>query len=193
VNDRLEPKASDSPTAVGRPAPPRSSSGSASVIGATLVIKGELTAEEDLLVRGTIEGKIDHNHTLTVHPDGTLRASVKAREVMIEGTVEGDIYGTERVKICETGSVVGNVYAPRVGVMEGARFKGVVDMESDAASIEQRFYDKAGLARPERASTRAKAEVKETQRDKPSHVSAHKQSTEDQQDGNVPSLITGNE
>ncbi len=118
-----------------------SESSGRSVIGPTLVVKGELTAEEDLLVRGRIEGRIDHNQTLTVHEEGTVVAVVKAKEVLVEGTVQGDLFGMQRIKVCETGKVIGNVCAPRVGVMEGATFKGMVDMDSDSAAIERRYQE----------------------------------------------------
>jgi cytoskeletal protein CcmA (bactofilin family) len=112
-----------------------------SVIGPTLVVRGEITAEEDLLIRGRVEGSISHNQTLTVHQEGTIVAAVRAKEIHIEGTVEGDLFGTQRVKICETGQVTGNVVAPRVAVMDGARLKGMVDMDSDSAAIERRFLE----------------------------------------------------
>ena len=115
-----------------------------SLIGPTVVIKGEVTAEEDLLVRGRVEGFIDHSATVTVHAQGTVAAEVKAREVLVEGTVDGNVYGTERVQIAETGNVNGNVYAPRVGVLEGASFKGAIDMDSDVDAIERRFREKTG-------------------------------------------------
>ncbi len=118
-----------------------------SVIGPTLVIKGEVYAEEDLLIMGFVEGKIDHNQRLTIHAEGSVKATVKAKEIQIDGAVEGDIYGTERVKICETGQVVGNVYAPRVGLTEGAKFKGMIDMDSDAAAIESQFAEQSSNSR----------------------------------------------
>jgi cytoskeletal protein CcmA (bactofilin family) len=119
-----------------------------SVIGPTLVIKGEVTAEEDLLIMGRVEGKIDHNQTLTVHSEGSVKAVMKAKNIQVDGSVEGDIYGTEGVKICETGKVVGNVYAPRVGLNEGATFKGMVDMDSDAAAVEARFSEQTARNKP---------------------------------------------
>ena len=119
-----------------------------SVIGPSLVIKGEVSAEEDLLIMGRVEGKIDHNQRLTIHTEGSVKATIKAKEIQIEGTVEGDIYGTERVTICETGRVVGNVYAPRVGLTEGAAFKGMVDMDSDAAAIESRYAEQTTKKNP---------------------------------------------
>ena len=131
-----------------------------SLIGPTVVIKGEVSAEEDLLVRGRIEGFIDHSATVTVHAEGTVAAEVKAKEVLVEGTVDGNVYGTERVQIAETGNVSGNVYAPRVGVLEGASFKGAIDMDPDVQAIERRFREQTG--------TEKKAKPSVSQTDKPS-------------------------
>jgi cytoskeletal protein CcmA (bactofilin family) len=116
-----------------------------SLIGPTVVIKGELSAEEDLLIMGRVEGFIDHSQTVTIHAKGTVAAEVKAREVLVEGSVKGNVYGTQRVEIAETGQVTGNVYAPKVGVLEGANFKGSIDMDPDAAAIERRFREKSGM------------------------------------------------
>lgn len=124
------------------------SAGTTSVIGPTLVVRGEVTAEEDLLVRGRVEGTIDHNQKLTVHQEGTVQAVVRAKEIHVEGAVEGDLFGTERVTVCETGKVVGNVVAPRVAVMEGAHLKGMVDMDSDTAAIERRFQEHTQKSSP---------------------------------------------
>jgi cytoskeletal protein CcmA (bactofilin family) len=116
-----------------------------SLIGPTVVIKGELVADEDLLVRGRVEGFINHSATVTIHAEGTVAAEVKAQEVLVEGTVDGNVYGTHRVQIAETGKVNGNVYAPRVGVLEGASFKGAIDMDADVEAIERRFCEQTGM------------------------------------------------
>ena len=147
TNDLTGPSASSvEPSATIRSA--AKSAGTTSVIGPTLVVRGEVTAEEDLLVRGRVEGTIDHNQKLTVHQEGTVEAVVRAKEIHVEGTVEGDLFGTERVTVRETGRVVGNVVAPRVGVMEGAHFKGMVDMDSDTAAIERRFQEHTQKSSP---------------------------------------------
>ncbi len=125
-------------------------SGRRSLIGPTLVVKGEITAEEDLLVMGRVEGFIDHSQTVIVHEQGTVAAEVKAREVLVRGTVEGNVYGTRRVQIAESGKVRGNVCAPRIAVVEGASFKGAIDMEADAGLIEQRFREATGREAPAR-------------------------------------------
>ena len=115
-----------------------------SLIGPTVVIKGELSAEEDLMIMGRVEGTIDHSQSVTIHEQGSVAAEVKAEEVVIQGSVEGNVYGTRRVEIAETGKVQGNVYAQRVGVVEGATFKGLIDMGSDAEAIERRFNEASG-------------------------------------------------
>ncbi len=102
-----------------------------SVLGPTLVFKGELSAGEDLLIQGRVEGKINHNRNLTIGEQGTVKADIRARNITIEGTVQGDLYATESVVVRATGKVRGNIYAPRVGLIEGAKFKGSIDMETD--------------------------------------------------------------
>lgn len=101
-----------------------------SVIGRTLVIKGELEAGENLLVQGRIKGTITHNaESLVIGVHGTVQANIKARNLVIEGTVNGDIYGSESVSIRETAKVKGNISTPRISITEGAHFKGGIDMD----------------------------------------------------------------
>jgi hypothetical protein len=69
-----------------------------SLIGPTVVIRGEVSAEEDLMIMGRVEGHVDHSSTVTIHARGTVAAEIKAREVLVEGTVEGNVYGTDRVQ-----------------------------------------------------------------------------------------------
>ena len=109
--------------------------GQMSVIGPTLVIKGELEAEENLLVQGRIEGTIKHNaESIVIGERGTVQANIKARNVIIEGTVEGDIHGSESVSIRETANVQGNIFTPRISITEGAHFKGGIDMDERSES-----------------------------------------------------------
>jgi cytoskeletal protein CcmA (bactofilin family) len=130
-----------------------------SLIGPTVVIRGEVSAEEDLMIMGRVEGHVDHSSTVTIHARGTVAAEIKAREVLVEGTVEGNVYGTDRVQIAETGHVKGNVYAPRVGVLEGASFKGAIDMDADAEAIERRFREKTGTTAPAKPATGGTAQT----------------------------------
>lgn len=102
-----------------------------SVLGPTVVFKGELSADEDLVIEGRIEGSIHHhNKNLTIGKNGSVKADINARVITIEGTVEGDLIGDEAVVIKSTGRVTGNASGPRVIIEDGATFKGSVDTGS---------------------------------------------------------------
>jgi cytoskeletal protein CcmA (bactofilin family) len=103
-----------------------------SVLGKTLVFKGELSADEDLILQGRVEGSIRHTQSVTVGTDGVVIGDTHARSIVVEGTVDGDLHGAVSVLIAATATVRGNISAPRVGIMEGANFNGSVDMSSAA-------------------------------------------------------------
>jgi len=100
-----------------------------SVLGPTLKFKGDLVADEDLVVQGHIEGSILHSRNLTIGQDGTMIGDIRARRVIVEGLVEGDLYALDTVNVRATAEVAGSIYAPRVGVMDGAIFNGRIDMQ----------------------------------------------------------------
>jgi cytoskeletal protein CcmA (bactofilin family) len=86
----------------------------ASILGPTLYFKGDLSAEEDLLIQGRVEGSITHTQRLTVGPQGTVKANIKAMLIIVEGTVDGDLQAEKSVFVKETAKVCGNIYAPTV-------------------------------------------------------------------------------
>lgn len=101
-----------------------------SVIGASLAVKGELEAAENLIIEGQLEGSIRHtSERLIIGRSGTVRARIEARNLTIEGTVDGDIVSSESVVILDTAKVSGNIYTPRISIADGAQFNGSVDME----------------------------------------------------------------
>jgi cytoskeletal protein CcmA (bactofilin family) len=105
--------------------------GQVSVIGETLHFKGELSAGEDLVVEGTVEGTVNQGKCcLTVKPKGVLLANVNATKIFIEGRVEGDLSATVSVTIRESGNVTGNIVAPKVALNEGATFNGNIEMRA---------------------------------------------------------------
>lgn len=106
-----------------------------SVLGKTLVFKGELSADEDIILQGRVEGSIRHTQSVTVGIDGVVIGDTHARSIVVEGTVEGDLKGVVSVLIAATATVRGNISAPRVGIMEGANFNGSVDMSSAVAAV----------------------------------------------------------
>jgi cytoskeletal protein CcmA (bactofilin family) len=125
----------------GQPGTPPSASDAArrpSVLGKTLVFKGELWADEDLVLQGRVEGSIRHTQSLTVGVDGVVIGDIHARSNVVEGTVEGDLHGSASVLVAATAKVRGNIVAPRVGIMEGANFNGGVDMSSAHAAAHDR-------------------------------------------------------
>jgi cytoskeletal protein CcmA (bactofilin family) len=101
-----------------------------SVLGPTLRFKGELSAEEDLLIEGSVEGSIQHSQRITVGSKGKVKANISAALIVVEGTVVGDLHAQKSVKIKDTADVRGNVHAPSVTITEGAKFNGGIEMES---------------------------------------------------------------
>ena len=101
-----------------------------SVIGRTLHVKGEVEAAEDMLIEGQVEGSIKHTaNKLTVGTSGVVNADINAKNLIIEGTVEGNVVGSESVEIRESADVRGNVYTARISIADGAQFSGTVDMD----------------------------------------------------------------
>ena len=131
---RAEPRAQE-PRAADVRAP--ESAARASVLGPTLRFRGELSAQEDLIVQGSVEGSITHTQSLTIGTDGTMKGDIRARVIVIDGKVEGDLYATESVSIRATAKVKGNVFAPRVGITDGAFFQGQIDMQPSGAAVQE--------------------------------------------------------
>ena len=99
-------------------------------IGKSVIIKGELSASEDLTIEGQVDGKVDlHQNTLTIGANGRITAQVVAKVVIVLGQVHGNITATEKVDIRDNGSVDGDVSAPRIAIAEGAHFRGSIDMQ----------------------------------------------------------------
>jgi len=109
----------------------------ASVLGPTLKFRGELSAQEDLIVQGSVDGSITHTQSLTIGTDGSMKGDVRARVIVIDGKVDGDLYATESVNIRATAKVKGNIFAPRVGISEGAFFQGQIEMQPSGAAVQE--------------------------------------------------------
>ena len=103
-------------------------------VGHSVIFKGELSAKQDLTVDGSVEGKIElRQHVLTVGPHGKIKAQVVAKAVIVMGTVDGNITATEKIEIHGKATVNGDLVAPRVHIVEGAHFRGGIDMRSSKA------------------------------------------------------------
>jgi cytoskeletal protein CcmA (bactofilin family) len=105
-------------------------------IGKSVLVKGELSGSEDLYIDGQVEGTIElREHNLTVGPNGRVDANVNAKEVILLGTVKGNIRAAERVEIRKTGSLIGDLVAARVTIEDGAYFKGSIDIQKPGQAV----------------------------------------------------------
>lgn len=125
-----------------------------SVLGPTLRFKGELHADEELLIRGQIEGSITHTQRITVCSEGIVKASIRAQLIAVEGTVEGDLQAEKSVQVKETARLKGNIHAPSVSIVDGAQFNGNIVMDVSKRASSQGTPDAA--ARAPRTATQAK-------------------------------------
>jgi cytoskeletal protein CcmA (bactofilin family) len=102
-------------------------------IGKSVVIKGELSGSEDLYVDGNVEGNIElRNNSLTVGPNGKVKANVSAKSVVIQGKLEGSVNASDRVELRKSAVVTGDVTTQRIAIEEGAFLKGKIDIQKEA-------------------------------------------------------------
>jgi cytoskeletal protein CcmA (bactofilin family) len=151
-NDDYDP-ASASPPRIGEKQPVRSKN--VSVIGPTLVFRGELSADEDLVIEGTIEGTIAHHKkNLTIGKRGRVTADIHASSVIVEGELNGDIHSDGLVSLAKSGKVKGNIYCARLVMEEGTQYNGTIDMAvsaslkvaPDPAEVEEKFVQAENLS-----------------------------------------------
>jgi len=109
-----------------------------SIIPPTMKFKGELSADEDLLIQGSIEGAIRHTQRVTIGKEGKIKAGITANIIKVEGTVEGDLSATHSVTLNQSGNLRGNIRAPSVSLIEGSKFNGSIDMDTKPAATAAR-------------------------------------------------------
>lgn len=109
-------------------------SGEFALIGKSVVIKGELSGSEDLYLDGQVEGSIElRDHSLTVGPNGVVKANVSAKGVIVQGKLDGSIIASDRVELRQSAVVTGDLATQRISIEEGAFLKGKVDVQKEAA------------------------------------------------------------
>jgi len=99
------------------------------VIGSSIVIDGEITGDEDLLVQGTVKGKIQLKANLYVEESGLIEAEIETETVDVSGRVTGNITAVDKVELKTQCKMVGDIKAPRILIADGASFKGNIDMD----------------------------------------------------------------
>ncbi len=120
----------------GRSEPTRSVD--VATIGKSVIVKGELSGSEDLYVDGQVEGSISlRGQSLTIGPNGRVRANVEARNVILHGKVDGNVTASDRVELRKSASLTGDITTARIAIDDGAYFKGTIDIQkTEPARVE---------------------------------------------------------
>lgn len=110
--------------------------GKSALIGPGIHINGDIVGTENLVIEGKVEGRIELNSSqVIVGSSGRVAANVSAKTVKVDGTLQGDVEGKERVVISKSGRVRGNITAPRVMLEDGAVFKGMIDINPAESAV----------------------------------------------------------
>jgi len=100
------------------------------VIGKSVMIKGQIFSREDLTIDGEVEGSVElQEHRLTVGPHGKVQAGVKAHEIIVLGTIHGNVDAADRIEIRKDARLVGDIKTARIVIEDGAYFKGSIDIQ----------------------------------------------------------------
>jgi len=122
--------------AVNRPATPTART--LACLGSTIVVKGEITSDEDLQIDGKVEGNISlRGHRLTVGRTANLNSEITAREVIVYGNASGNLRARDRVEIKKDGQVIGDITTTRISIEDGAYFKGRIEIERAQPSTKE--------------------------------------------------------
>ena len=120
------------------------------IMGRSVILRGDLSGGEDLLIEGQLEGTINlEDHCLTVGQNGRVTAEIHARQVVILGSVQGNITAGEKIDIRKSGHVVGDLVSAGIAIEEGAYFKGSIDILRGEAPAEPRPHPAPGSVKPE--------------------------------------------
>ena len=124
-----------SPSRTFEPEPltPSRSSGSAA-LGKNVTVKGQIFAREDLTIDGEVEGTVEcHEHRLTIGPNARVQAGLKAREIIIQGSIQGNVDATDKIDIKKEAKLVGDIKTSRIVIEDGAYFEGSIDISKPQA------------------------------------------------------------
>ncbi len=129
---------------------------SQTIIGPSMLVRGEISGTDDLHVEGQFEGTISvQDHCVTVGPQGEVKAEIRARQVVIQGTVNGNVSAGEKIEIRKSGHVVGDLLTAAIAIEEGAYFKGSINILRDGHQDLPQSLSTAGIPRPREAEAPA--------------------------------------
>jgi cytoskeletal protein CcmA (bactofilin family) len=131
---RREINTMSSPIRTFDPEPGSVRSGSAA-LGKNVTVKGQIFAREDLTIDGEVEGTVEcHEHRLTIGPNARVQAGLKAREIIIQGSIQGNVDASDKIDIKKEAKLVGDIKTSRIVIEDGAYFKGSIDISKPAAA-----------------------------------------------------------
>jgi len=121
-----------SPIRTFEPEPAR---GGSAALGKNVTVKGQIFAREDLTIDGEVEGTVEcHEHRLTIGPNARVQAGLKAREIIIQGSIQGNVDATDKIDIKKEAKLVGDIKTSRIVIEDGAYFKGSIDISKAATT-----------------------------------------------------------
>jgi len=123
-----------------------------SLIGNTLLIKGEVFSEDEILIEGKIQGKINVKNRVIIGKNGNVEADIEAREVIIKGKVTGNVKGGQRVEIVPAGVLHGNINSPRVVIADSGVFEGSIEMHGREEKSKGREYSPTDAQQPHKGT-----------------------------------------
>ncbi len=114
---------------------PVSNRGGSAALGKNVTVKGQIFAREDLTIDGEVEGTVEcQEHRLTIGPNARVQAGLKAREIIIQGSIQGNVDATDKIDIKKEAKLVGDIKTSRIVIEDGAYFKGSIDISKAAVS-----------------------------------------------------------
>jgi cytoskeletal protein CcmA (bactofilin family) len=131
---RREPQTMSSPSRTFEPETSSPRGGSAA-LGKNVTVKGQIFAREDLTIDGEVEGTVEcQEHRLTIGPNARVQAGLKAREIIIHGSIQGNVDASDKIDIKKEAKLVGDIKTSRIVIEDGAYFKGSIDISKVAAT-----------------------------------------------------------
>lgn len=141
------------PNRVSAPPEPTVSRGGVAVLGKSVIVKGQIFSREDLTIDGEVEGTVElQEHRLTVGPNGKVLATIKAREVVVIGTVNGNVEASDKIDIRKDAKLVGDIHTARIVIEDGAYFKGNIDIIRQPAAPKPQPVVSTPTAKPAAAA-----------------------------------------
>lgn len=110
-------------------AEPAPRAGGTATLGKNVTVKGQIFSREDLVVDGEVEGTIEcQEHKLTIGPNAKVQAGLRARDIVIFGSIQGNVEALDKIDLKKEAKLVGDIKTSRIMIEDGAYFKGSIDI-----------------------------------------------------------------